>query len=267
MPVMPRDLRLEVPGRMDADGQVVTPLDEAAVLAAGRALLAQIWPDDHITLDHAILSESREFERGAGSRPIPWCRTRSRSIMACPSMCRWSIARVNAAGLPEVGPHSAGAGLGPVCYGRGGMAPTMSDANLLLGRQDPRRLAVRGGGGDPAGQNQDGRGDAHGIAVAGCRSTGFRAVCLRRCGAAACRRSGPRAGRAAGACPVASGAAQRMFDHRHFQGPDGGDHGTGASGAPSPPCAARGFGRGRGAAWRLRAGIRGGTAARHGPVS
>jgi N-methylhydantoinase A len=45
-----------------------------------------------------------------------------------------SIAHVNAAGLLEVGPESAGASPGPVCYGKGGTKPTIADANLLLGR-------------------------------------------------------------------------------------------------------------------------------------
>ena len=48
-----------------------------------------------------------------------------------------SIARVTDAGLLEVGPQSAGADPGPICYGRGGTEPTISDANLLLGRLDP----------------------------------------------------------------------------------------------------------------------------------
>lgn len=51
-----------------------------------------------------------------------------------------SIARVNDAGLLEVGPQSAGAVPGPICYGRGGTEPTISDANLLLGRLNPRKL-------------------------------------------------------------------------------------------------------------------------------
>lgn len=45
-----------------------------------------------------------------------------------------SIARVNAAGLLQVGPESAGAVPGPACYGRGGTAATVTDANLVLGR-------------------------------------------------------------------------------------------------------------------------------------
>ncbi|HLQ18392.1 MAG TPA: hydantoinase/oxoprolinase family protein, partial [Tabrizicola sp.] len=91
-PVIPRDLRLEVPERMDARGRVLTPLDEAALRAGITRLRDQgcealvihflhayanptherrageiakeIWPNDYITLGHALLSESREYERG-----------------------------------------------------------------------------------------------------------------------------------------------------------------------------------------------------------
>ncbi len=45
-----------------------------------------------------------------------------------------SIAKLNLAGLLEVGPESAGSKPGPICYGNGGIVPTISDANLLLGR-------------------------------------------------------------------------------------------------------------------------------------
>jgi N-methylhydantoinase A len=44
-----------------------------------------------------------------------------------------SIAWLDAEGLLRVGPHSAGAEPGPVCYARGGTAPTVTDANLVLG--------------------------------------------------------------------------------------------------------------------------------------
>jgi len=91
-PIIPRDLRLEIPERMDAQGRVVTPLDEAALVTAVRHLrdagcealvihflhvyanpahelraaeiAAQNWPNDYITLGHKLLSESREYERG-----------------------------------------------------------------------------------------------------------------------------------------------------------------------------------------------------------
>jgi N-methylhydantoinase A len=47
-----------------------------------------------------------------------------------------SIARVDAGGLLHVGPESAGADPGPVCYGRGGTRPTTTDACLVLGYLD-----------------------------------------------------------------------------------------------------------------------------------
>lgn len=49
-----------------------------------------------------------------------------------------SMARVEAGGQIRVGPESAGARPGPVCYGRGGTEPAVTDANLLLGRLDHR---------------------------------------------------------------------------------------------------------------------------------
>ncbi|MEY8829929.1 hydantoinase/oxoprolinase family protein [Sedimentitalea sp. XS_ASV28] len=275
-PLIPRNLRLEVPERMDAAGQVVTPLDEEAVGNSARALIeagcesvvihflhayanpaherraaeivAEIWPNDHITMGHALLSESREFERGvtaaanAAVQPLldryirrlvrelqgggyagdvlvmngnggmvssaQVAREAAKTVMSGPAsgvmaaaytgrkagignlitydmggtstdvaLIRdaepsvsneieieyampihvpmvdvrtvgaggGSIARVNAAGLLEVGPDSAGAEPGPICYGRGGAEPTISDANLLLGRLDPAGLnAVTG---------------------------------------------------------------------------------------------------------------------------
>ena len=51
-----------------------------------------------------------------------------------------SIARIDAGGAVRVGPESAGAEPGPACYGRGGTLPTVTDANLLLGRL-PEELA------------------------------------------------------------------------------------------------------------------------------
>lgn len=276
-PIIPRDLRLEVPERMDAAGQIVIKLDEDAVAAAGRALLAAgcesvvvhylhayanpahelrsaeilrgFWPNEHITLGHSLLSESREFERGvtaavnASVQPLLEryirkltgelarggyagevlvmngnggmvssrlvAREAAKTVMSGPAsgvmaaaytgrragipdlitydmggtstdvaLIRGaepsvsneieieyampihvpmvdvrsvgagggSIARVNAAGLLEVGPESAGAAPGPICYGRGGTEPTISDANLLLGRLNPAKLkSVEGG--------------------------------------------------------------------------------------------------------------------------
>ena len=91
-PVIPRDLRLEVPQRMDALGRIVTELDEGALRSALKALIEadceslvihflhayanpahelraaeiarEVWPTPYITMGHALLSESREYERG-----------------------------------------------------------------------------------------------------------------------------------------------------------------------------------------------------------
>ena len=51
-----------------------------------------------------------------------------------------TIARVNAANFLSVGPDSAGADPGPVCYGRGGERPTVTDADLICGYLNPSHL-------------------------------------------------------------------------------------------------------------------------------
>jgi len=52
-----------------------------------------------------------------------------------------SIARRDALGRIMVGPDSSGSAPGPACYGRGGASPTVTDADLLLGRLDPALFA------------------------------------------------------------------------------------------------------------------------------
>ena len=52
-----------------------------------------------------------------------------------------SVAWVSPEGTLKVGPRSAGADPGPLCYGRGGTEPTVTDAHLLLGRIPPHLLA------------------------------------------------------------------------------------------------------------------------------
>jgi N-methylhydantoinase A/oxoprolinase/acetone carboxylase beta subunit len=51
-----------------------------------------------------------------------------------------SIARLDAGGAFRVGPQSAGAMPGPAGYGRGGTLPTVTDANIMLGRLDPENF-------------------------------------------------------------------------------------------------------------------------------
>ncbi|HEV7393483.1 MAG TPA: hydantoinase/oxoprolinase family protein, partial [Burkholderiales bacterium] len=51
-----------------------------------------------------------------------------------------SIATIDAGGMLRVGPHSAGARPGPACYMQGGERPTVTDANVVLGRLNPKYL-------------------------------------------------------------------------------------------------------------------------------
>lgn len=270
-PLIPRDLRLEVPQRNLADGSEYLALDEDAVREAvqtlrdadceaivihflhayanpahelrAQAVALEVWPEANITMGHALLSESREYERGvtaavnASVQPLLRryverladrlaergyehdllvmngnggmvsarivAEEAAKTVMSGPAsgvmaaaytgrrakipdlltydmggtstdvaMIRGadpavsheieieyampihvpmvdvrtvgagggSIARVDAAGLLQVGPDSAGSTPGPICYGKGGTDPTISDANMLLGRMNPAKL-------------------------------------------------------------------------------------------------------------------------------
>ena len=57
-----------------------------------------------------------------------------------------SIARLDQGGVLQVGPESAGAEPGPVCYRLGGTEPTVTDANLILGRINPNYPIARAKG-------------------------------------------------------------------------------------------------------------------------
>ena len=276
VPLVERRLRLEVDERLDAEGRILVPLDEAQVAAAARELIALgaesvvihflhsymnpvhearaaeivrgLWPNGYVTAGHRIVAEYREYERGVTAavnaaiqpvlhRYIERLRgelaangfTRELLVMqgnggtvssrvvaehavatvmsgpasgviaaaatamqagafageygdvvtydmggtssdvalvlgGQPSVSSdleleyampihvpmidvhtigaggGSIASVDAAGMLRVGPESAGASPGPICYGRGGTRPTITDANLALGRLDPARL-------------------------------------------------------------------------------------------------------------------------------
>ena len=270
-PLIPRELRLEVPERMDAEGLPVIPLDEAAVRDAVRRLIdagceslvihflhsyinpaherralelaRESWPNRYITAGHTLLSEYREYERGVTAavnasvqpvldRYLERLRTElkrrgftkellvmqgnggtvssaivaegaANTVMSGPAsgviaaaytasaagfpnaitydmggtstdvgLIRdgvpevsseleleyampvhvpmvdvhtigaggGSIAYLGEDGMLRVGPRSAGANPGPICYGRGGTEPTITDANLILGRLNPEAL-------------------------------------------------------------------------------------------------------------------------------
>ena len=57
-----------------------------------------------------------------------------------------SIAWIDNSGCLRVGPQSAGAKPGPACYGRRGFKPTVTDANLILGRMNPESPILKSGG-------------------------------------------------------------------------------------------------------------------------
>jgi N-methylhydantoinase A len=78
----------------------------------------------------------RSSERAVGGYPIRLPTVDVHTVGAGGG----SLVRRDAGGAIRVGPQSAGADPGPACYGRGGTEPTVSDANLLLGRL-PERLA------------------------------------------------------------------------------------------------------------------------------
>jgi N-methylhydantoinase A len=79
---------------------------------------------------------AKKSERVMGGFPV---RTRTLDIHTI-GAGGGSIAWVDAGGLLKVGPMSAGAYPGPAAYGRGGEKPTVTDANVVLGRLNPRVL-------------------------------------------------------------------------------------------------------------------------------
>ena len=87
-----------------------------------------------------------EYEVGGGASANRWMNGTGHPIrvpvidLAEVSAGGGSIAWVDAAGGLRVGPGSAGAEPGPVCYGRGGTEPTVTDCNLLLGYLDRSSL-------------------------------------------------------------------------------------------------------------------------------
>jgi N-methylhydantoinase A len=76
------------------------------------------------------------FEREIGGIPIRIPALDIHTIGAGGGSIAWR----DSGGALMVGPQSAGADPGPACYGRGGVAPTVTDANLVLGRLSPKGL-------------------------------------------------------------------------------------------------------------------------------
>ncbi len=134
----------------------VAPIPEAVRLAAGAVLsgpaggiaasryCAQLLGDGNlITFDMGGTSTDIALLE-AGEPSLSGERMVSGLKLALPSIDihtlgagGGSIARVDAGGILQVGPESAGADPGPACYGKGGVAATVTDANVVLGLLDP----------------------------------------------------------------------------------------------------------------------------------
>ena len=120
----------------------------AGGLAAARHLGAAIGQPDLLTLDMggtstdvAMIGESTALTDAGSIGPYPVAVPMAdiHTIGAGGG----SIAYLDAAGALHVGPRSAGANPGPACYGLGGLEPTVTDANLVLGRiPSTQRLAA-----------------------------------------------------------------------------------------------------------------------------
>jgi N-methylhydantoinase A len=137
----------------------VAPIAEAARLAAGAVLSGPAGGvaasrhcatltgiDDLITFDMG--GTSTDISLVAGSEAaLAVDRSVGEHRVALPSLDivslgagGGSIGWVDSGGILQVGPQSAGADPGPACYGRGGTAATVTDANLVLGYLDPQRF-------------------------------------------------------------------------------------------------------------------------------
>src|SRR5262245_41418519 len=143
---------------MRSSGGVATPAEAAAhpatILVSGPAagvvgasrIAALAGIEDAIAVDMGGTSTDvclitggsaeRASERAVSGLPLRLPTVDLHTVGAGGGSIVWR----DPGGALRVGPQSAGANPGPACYGRGGTLPTVTDANLLLGRL-PRRLA------------------------------------------------------------------------------------------------------------------------------
>src|SRR5262249_23616242 len=111
----------------------------AAGVVAGAALARGTGRRNFVTLD--IGGTSTDISVTADARPSETSSGRiARQDIGTPMLAvhtlgagGGTVAWIGRDGLMKVGPQSAGAVPGPACYGRGGTAPTVTDANLILG--------------------------------------------------------------------------------------------------------------------------------------
>ena len=147
--------------RMSIERPIVTlESGPAAGVAGGEFLSKQLGLDDVITFDMGGTTTKAALIEGGNAHQSPEydigapVSQRSRLFRAggYALMVRavdlaevgaggGSIVSTDEGGSLKVGPQSAGADPGPVCYNRGGVEPTITDANLLLGYLNPGQLA------------------------------------------------------------------------------------------------------------------------------
>ena len=97
-------------------------------------------------IENGTVETTSEYEVGGEGNVNRWLHGTGHPIrvpvvdLAEVSAGGGSIAWIDAGGALRVGPESAGAAPGPVCYGRGGTAPTVTDADVVLGYLNPHHL-------------------------------------------------------------------------------------------------------------------------------
>ncbi|MFN0163106.1 MAG: hydantoinase/oxoprolinase family protein [Burkholderiales bacterium] len=132
-------------GLMSAAAVARTPVrtmlsGPAGGLTAARHLMARLGQANYITYDVGGTSSDVALVAEA-AWPLKRETVLQGMIIRCPQLDihtigagGGSIARLDAGGSLMVGPESAGSTPGPACYGRGGDQPTLTDANVVLGR-------------------------------------------------------------------------------------------------------------------------------------
>jgi len=119
----------------------LTVLSGPAGGVGGALLLADLAQEPHVlcfdmggtSCDVCLIDDSQvpeTAERVIAGRPLSLPALDIHTVGAGGGSIAWR----DAGGALRVGPASAGADPGPACYGRGGLAPTVTDANLVLGR-------------------------------------------------------------------------------------------------------------------------------------
>jgi N-methylhydantoinase A len=150
---------LSAEAALDRPAQIVECGPAAGVIGA-RHLGSELGYDNIITFDmggttakaslieRGHLSASEQYEVGGGMSATSPLMGGAGYALKLPVIDAsevgaggGSIVRFDMGGALKVGPESAGADPGPARYGRGGLEPTVTDANVLLGYLNPRALA------------------------------------------------------------------------------------------------------------------------------